>query len=368
MDTSDPTITFDGLGVCSHCRAAVRELASVTWTAEASARALAEATAVVRNAGGGDYDCVIGLSGGVDSSFVAYLARTAKLRPLAVHFDNGWNSGLAVENIQRVVEGCGFDLQTYVIDWREFRDLQRAFLRASVVDIELLTDHAISAAMATLATRHQLKYVLSGYNVATEHGMPRAWFWDKADWTNIRAIHQRFGDTPLRTYPHRSRVRMRLRQLFGREPINVELLNLINYRRDAAAETLKREFGWREYGGKHHESTFTRFYQNYILPTKFGIDKRRPHLSARIRNGELSRDDALAEVSKPAYGSPEELAIERDFVLKKLGFTDAEFEALMKSPPRSHADYPSDRPVLDLVRRAIRPVKALQSIIPRSAA
>jgi N-acetyl sugar amidotransferase len=367
MDTSDRTITFDRDGVCSHCRGAERELADVSWTPEASARALEAAAATVRGARTGDYDCVIGLSGGVDSSYVAYLAKGLNLRPLAVHFDNGWNSELAVENIERVVEGCGFDLHTYVIDWKEFRDLQRAFLLASVVDIELLTDHAISAAMASLANQHGLRFVLSGYNVATEHGMPTAWFWDKGDWTNIRAIHERFGTVPLRTYPHRSRIRRRVRQRLGREPETVELLNLINYRRDKAAETLKGEFGWREYGGKHHESTFTRFYQSYILPRKFGIDKRRPHLSARIRNGELTRGEALAEVSEPAYATPEELAIEREFVLKKLGFTDREFDTVMATPPRPHDDYPSDQRILDLVRKAGRPLKAIRSIVPRPA-
>lgn len=368
MDTSDPTIAFDPDGVCSHCKAAERQLAGVRWTSEGSARALGAAAAKVRAAASGDYDCVLGLSGGVDSSYVAYLARSLKLRTLAVHFDNGWNSELAVENIQRVVEGCGFDLHTYVIDWKEFRDLQRSFLLASVVDIELLTDHAISAAMASLANDNGLRFALSGYNIATEHGMPAEWFWDKGDWTNIRAIHERFGTVPLRTYPHRSRVGRRIGRALGREAETIEPLNLVNYRRDEAAELLKREFGWREYGGKHHESTFTRFYQSYILPTKFGIDKRRPHLSARLRNGELSRDQALAAIAEPAYSSPEELAIERDFVLKKLGFSAEEFASIMASPPRPHTDFPSDRRVLDILNFFQRPIQVLRSIVARPAA
>jgi N-acetyl sugar amidotransferase len=368
MDTSDPTISFDGDGVCSHCHHADRLLPTVRWTAVGSESAIQDVAEQIRNKSDGPYDSIIGLSGGVDSSYTAYLAKRLGLRPMAVHFDNGWNSELAVENIQRVVEGCEFDLRTVVIDWKEFRDLQRAFLLASVVDIEMITDHAISAAMARLADENNVRFVLSGFNIATEHGMPAAWFWDKGDWTNIRAIHEQFGVVPLRTFPHQARSRRLLARLLGREPVTVQLLNLVNYRRDEAAQTLTREFGWREYGGKHHESTFTRFYQSYILPTKFGIDKRRVHLSDRIRNGELSRSEALELVDEPLYRTPQDLAIERDFVLKKLGFTEAEFATIMSTPPRAHDDFQSDRRVLDLVRVALRPIRALRSIASRPAA
>jgi len=357
MDTSDPDITFDESCVCSHCRLADRLLPTVRWTPEASEHALAEMAERIRRAGGGhEYDCVIGLSGGVDSSYAAYLAHKLGLRPLAVHFDNGWNSELAVENIQRVVEGCGFDLHTYVIDWREFRDLQRAFLQASVIDIELLTDNAIVAATVKLARDHHVRYLLSGWNLATEHGLPASWAWHKFDWTNIRAIHAAYGSVPLKTFPHISTTQWRLMQLFGRGVETVRLLNLVNYRRDEAAATLAQEFGWREYGGKHHESVFTKFYQGAILPRKFGVDKRRVHLSDRIRNGEVTRDEALAIVARPSY-EPDELRAESDYVRKKLGFDEDEWEAIMAAPPRSHRDFASDRrfagPIL-LTFRAIR--------------
>jgi hypothetical protein len=171
----------------------------------------------------------------------------------------------------------------------------------------------------------------------------------------------------VRTYPHRSRVRRRIRKVLGREPKTVELLNLVNYRRDGAAEALKHEFGWREYGGKHHESTFTRFYQSYILPTKFGIDKRRPHLSARIRNGELSREAAVAAIEAPLYSSADAFAVERDFVLKKLGFSDAEFAEIMRTPPRPHTDFPSDQRALDVLRLVKRPLEVLRSVVARPA-
>ena len=285
------------------------------------------------------------------------------MRPLAVHFDNGWNSELAVENIQRVVEACGFDLQTFVIDWREFRDLQRSFLQASVIDIELLTDNAIVASTVRLAREQSIHYLLSGWNIATEHGLPASWAWHKFDWTNIKAIHDAYGSVPLKTFPHISTTQWRLKQLTGGAVEIVALLNLVNYRRDEAAATLAGEFGWREYGGKHHESGFTKFYQGVILPRKFGIDKRRVHLSDRIRNGELTRDEALRIIARPLY-APDELRRESDYVRKKLGFNEAEWDAIMTSPPRSHRDFASDRryagPILltlkslRRVRRAVR--------------
>jgi N-acetyl sugar amidotransferase len=362
MDTSDPDITFDDEGLCNHCRRADRILPSVHWSTERSTAALEAEAARIRRAGAGrPYDSIIGLSGGVDSSYTAYLAHRFGLRPLAVHFDNGWNSELAVENIQRIVEACSFDLQTYVIDWREFRDLQRAFLQASVVDIELLTDHAIFAAIAKLAHDNQIRVVLSGTNVATEHGLPLAWVWNKRDWTNIRAIHRAYGTVPIKSFPHSSTTRTRVLQLVGRGVDVVELLNLVSYRRDQAAATLTREFGWRDYGGKHHESLFTKFYQGAILPRKFGIDKRRAHLSDLIRNGEITRADALATVAQPAY-EPDEYRSESEYVRKKLGFSEAEWEAIMVAPPRRHDEFATERRLPAVVSRMVMAFRRLRLI------
>ena len=360
MDTSDPDIEFDADGVCNHCHRGGRLLARLPRSDDEAQRALAAMSRRIKADGDGhEYDAVIGLSGGVDSSYAAYLAREQGLRVLAVHFDNGWNSELAVENIQRVVEGCGLDLQTYVINWLEFRDLQRSFLKASVIDIELLTDHAIFAAMFGIARERKISTTISGSNVATEHGIPTAWTWDKKDWTNIKAIHDEFGSVRLKTFPHMGTLQWGAITVLGRGLRVVEPLNLTRYRRDRAAETLQREFGWREYGGKHHESLFTKFYQGYILPTKFGVDKRRAHLSDRMRNGELTRDEALAAIAEPPY-PPQELANEREFVLKKLGFSDAEFGAIMATPPRSHADYRSDRWLVSALRAAYAPLRWLR--------
>ncbi len=278
------------------------------------------------------------------------------LRPLVVHFDNGWNSELAVENIRLLVDALGFDLHTYVIDWPEFKDLQRSFFQASVVDIEMLTDHAILASMVKLARQFKIRHVLSGVNFATESGMPREWLWFKQDLRNIRAIQRRFGTKKICSFPTCGNWRWRLISATGRLEF-VEPLNHIHYRKDEARKTLEEKFGWRYYGGKHYESVFTKFYQAYVLPEKFGIDKRKSHLSSLIRSGELTRKEALTELGKPAY-DPEEFRIEREYVLKKLGFSEEEFEKIMGEPVRSHADYPSDddyewllRPFRGLYRR-----------------
>jgi N-acetyl sugar amidotransferase len=358
MDTSDPDIRFDSAGVCNYCRRADEPLPTVRWTAAASEAALASIATRIRAAAGKEYDSIIGLSGGVDSSYTALVAHRMGLRPLAVHLDNGWNSELAVENIQRVVEHCGLDLVTYVIDWREFRDLQRAFLEASVVDIEMLTDHAILAACVSLARQHGLRYLLSGTNVATEHGLPERWKWRKSDWTNIASIHRAYGKVRLSTFPHLSTLRW-LALLATRQIRVVPLLDFVPYRRDEAAAALVREIGWREYGGKHHESLFTKFYQGAILPTKFGIDKRRVHLSDRLRNGELTRAEAVQQLSLPLYDA-EELRVESDYVRKKLGYDEAEWAAIMAAPPRSHAEFSSDRIFIEPMRAAARPIRTLR--------
>jgi N-acetyl sugar amidotransferase len=357
MDTSDPDIRFDSAGICSHCHRADEILPTVRWTPAASEAALASIASRIQAAAGKEYDSIIGLSGGVDSSYTALVAHRMGLRPLAVHLDNGWDSELAVENIQRVVEHCGMDLVTYVIDWREFRDLQRAFLEASVVDIELLTDHAILAACVRLAQQHGLRYLLSGRNFATEHAMPERWRWPKYDWTNIAAIHRAYGRIPLKTFPHLSTLRWFALRATGRIRV-MPLLDFVPYRRDEATATLVREIGWREYGGKHDESLFTKFYQGAILPTKFGIDKRRAHLSDRLRNGELTRAEALEQLSLPLYDT-DELRVESEYVRKKLGYDEAEWAAIMAAPPRSHAEFSSDRVVVRPIRAVARPFRAL---------
>jgi len=342
MDTSDPAITFDEAGVCIHCQDAIPEIKKIQLTPEESRHQLKVlADRIKENSKDCAYDAVVGMSGGVDSSYVAWLAKEMGLRVLAVHFDNGWNAEIAVANIESVVTTCGFDLETYVIDWPEFKDLQRSFIKAGVVDIEMLSDHAIMAAMFDLAKRHKVKYVLSGTNIATEHGMPRAWVWNKQDLTNIQDIQKRFGSRKIKSFPTMGLIKSIIKRYLGLGFKFVEILDKTNFRKNDTMALLEEKTGWQYYGGKHYESVFTKFYQAYILPEKFGIDKRKVHLSALIRNGEISREEAVAELNQPLY-DPEELRRDKEYVLKKLSFDEQEFNALMKQAPVAHDFYKSD--------------------------
>jgi N-acetyl sugar amidotransferase len=298
------------------------------------------------------FDCILGLSGGVDSSYMAYLAREWSLRPLIVHFDNGWNDERAVRNIETIVKRLGFQLHTFVMDWAEFRDLQRAYFKASVLDLEVPTDHMIFGALHKVAAEHGIKYVLSGNNFATEWLLPPAWYYSKFDLENIKGIHRASGELPMKHLPKLGAWQQLYYQRV-RAIRDIKVLELVPYLKNAAKRFLIDEFGWQDYGGKHYESVFTRFYQGYILPTKYGIDKRKAHLSNLICNGEISRDDALAELSRPTYPREQQQADKR-YVAKKLGWTDAEFEAILALPPRRHEEFGTDAVQHGLAELTIR--------------
>jgi N-acetyl sugar amidotransferase len=338
LDTSDDqNLKFDENGKCSHCYS--YDLNKLEFIKEGTeANILIETTINKIKDFGKDkkYDCLIGLSGGVDSSYVAYLAKKFGLNALCVHFDNGWNTELAVMNIQNIVNKLGFDLTTYVIDWNEFRDLQLAYLHASVVDIEVLTDHAIYGSMFNIAKKHNIKYVLGGHNVVTEGVLPYHWTYNKKDYINIKDIHKKFGKSKIKTYPFLDRKLKRTIKKSGIEFINY--LNWVPFVKDEIKEILKKELNWRDYGGKHHESIWTRFYQGIILPNKFNIDKRKAHLSSLICSGQISKTDALKELQKPHY-DPMLLKSDFEFVLKKLGLKKQEFEQIMNLPVRSHFEF-----------------------------
>lgn len=352
MDVSDPDIVFDAQGVCNHCHryeqiAAKRLIPVVDRPAH-----LATLVEQIKQEGKGKpYDCVIGVSGGVDSTYVAYLTRELGLRPLAVHFDNGWNSELAVANIEKTLKALGIDLTTYVVDWPEFRDLQLSFLRASTPDGEVPTDHAIVALLYRTAVAHGLKHVLLGVNVNSEAVMPLKWGYGYSDFRYIKAVHQQFGTVRLKTYP-----RYTLRQLFGymvlRKIRLVPILDFVDYRKEDAMKTIESRLGWVYYGGKHYESIYTRFFQSYVLPRKFNIDKRRAHLSNLVLSGQIDRAEALRLVAEPIY--PERgLADDRAYAIKKLGLSDAEFDAIMALPPKTFLAYPNSFSRIETVKRLL---------------
>lgn len=351
MDETDPDISFDADGICHHCHAYDEAVRTRVVTGPAAVTAREAIAAEIRRAGEGKpYDCVIGISGGVDSTYVAFAARKVLgLRPLAVHLDNGWDSELAVKNIEHVLTKLDIELFTEVLDWDEFRDLQLAFLRASTPDSEIPTDHAIVSVLYQQARRHGIRYILSGCNVRTESHLPPAWSRGHSDWRYIQAVQKQFGTRPLKTFPHRNAFDL-VRD--ARTIHWIDILNYLDYRKTDALRVLQDELGWQYYGGKHYESIYTRFYQGYILPTKFGFDKRKMHLSSLICSGEITRAQALAELEQPPY--PEDLQrSDREYVAKKLGITDPELESILRAPPRRFEDYPSyeNSRVIKLARR-----------------
>lgn len=338
LSTADTkNIHFDSNGVCNYCNN-YTVLMSALGTQENKMNWLKSKVNEIKLAGKNKkYDCILGISGGVDSCYLALWAKEQGLRPLLVHFDNGWNSELALQNIVNVCEKLDYDLQTIVINWEEFKQLQLAYLRAGVIDIEVLTDHAIYSTIQKLAIKNGIKYNISGFNYLTEAIMPRGWAFDKTDFINIKDINRKFGTTKISSYPHLS-IFTRLWNTFYDKIESVMVLNYLDCSQAEIKRILVEKLGWKEYGGKHYESVFTKFYQAYILPEKFKVDKRKAHLSNLICSGQITREQAFEALKAPLY-EPEELKREKEYILKKLGLSNEEFERIMKEKPRKHKDF-----------------------------
>ena len=340
MDTSDPDIWFDEQGISNHYYEFQIKREKEVFDGTAGAEKMKSIAQVIKKKGHKkDYDCIIGLSGGVDSSYVAHVVvNLMGLRPLAIHMDNGWNSELAVANIENIVSKLNIDLHTKVLDWDEFRSLQRAFLMASVGNVEMTTDHAINATLFELTKKFNVKYIISGSNVNSE-GILQSAFWghDNKDWVNIEDINKRFGNNKLKNYPKLSSWGF-AHAIFLRGVRFIPILNYVNFNKADAMEFLEKNLGWRNYGRKHGESIFTRFFQEYYLPRKFNVDKRRSHLSSLICSGQLSRENALAQLQKPLLSAEEEGELV-EFVCKKLGFSQAAWSEIMNASPESHLNF-----------------------------
>lgn len=342
MDTTDPDIEFDRDGVCNHCHAYRRRKESYPFNLdeEGKRQELERQITLIKEKGQGQpYDCIIGISGGVDSTYTVYEACRLGLRPLAVHLDNGWNSELAVHNIEKICKKLSVDLYTYIIEWEEFRDIQLSFLKASTPDSEIPTDFAITAILYKVAARQRLKYIITGDNYTTESVLPFAWSHGHYDWKYVRSVHQRFGRIPFKTFPRIGYLKM-FYTIFIKGVKTVSLLDLVSYNKARAINVLQEELGWQPYKGKHHESIYTKFFQSYILPEKFGFDKRKAHLSSLILSGEITRDEALTELQKPYY-DPNELREDKEYIITKLGISPEEFAQVMKFQPKTFWDYPS---------------------------
>jgi N-acetyl sugar amidotransferase len=370
MDSSDPEIVFFSDGTCNHCNDFLIQRTKLA-IGEGRDRKLAEMVSEIKERGKGkQYDCIVGVSGGVDSTYVAFMAKELGLRPLAVHFDNGWNSELAVHNIEHTLNVLGIDLQTVVVDWETFRELQKSFLYASVPDGEIPTDHAIRAALWMIASKFGINYLLNGRNHSTEGILPWSWTYNVIDWSYIKGIHKKFSGHSLKKYPHTSFFEILYRVSISRLK-NFSILDYVPFDKKIAMETLVNKLGWRDYGGKHYESIYTRFFQGYILPTKFGIDKRKAHLSVLICTGQISREEATNILKLPPLDA-RMAADDRAFVEQKLELSSGEFDKIMLGPKKTWRDYPNnswiflmhDNPLLLKIARFSRTI----GILPRGFA
>jgi N-acetyl sugar amidotransferase len=352
MDTTDSGITFDADGVCNHCREFDVYAASVWRPDERGERALADMVAAMKKAGEGkEYDCILGLSGGADSSYLALKMSQFGLRMLAVHVDAGWNSETAVHNIERLIEHCGLDLHTVVVNWDDMRDLQLAYFRSGIANQDVPQDHVFFSNLYHEAAKYRIKHVLSGGNIATEGIFPNTWHGDASDAWNLKAINRQFGSRKLTDYRTAGFLKRYVLYPYWYRMRVVRPLNLMPYERDAAIDELQRVVGYKPYGRKHGESHFTRFFQNHYLPTRFGYDKRRPHLASLIASRQMTRDEALAELDRPLY-SADELQRDKEYVAKKLAISVDEFDALLEVPIRHYEDFRNQLRPYRMMKRA----------------
>lgn len=339
MDTTDPDIKFDIRGNCNHCNSAL-ELAKKIWFPDENGEKLLDAIfeKIKHDERNKEFDCVIGLSGGVDSSYLAWLTVNKGLRPLVVHVDCGWNSEQAVKNVENIVKKLNIELHTFVVNWEEMKDLQRAFFKASLPDQDIPQDHAIFAALYNFADKNNIKYVLNGANFATESILPAGWGFQAMDYRHMKSIHKNFGERTLKDFPHLNFFQRFIYFTLIKRMKIITPLNYVNYRKEDAIETLKKNLDWQYYGGKHYESRFTKFFQSYYLPLKFNFDKRRAHLSSLIISGQITRDEALNKMKEEVY-SEKEINYDLEFVAKKLDWSPEEFRAIINMPPGRHRDF-----------------------------
>jgi N-acetyl sugar amidotransferase len=341
MDTTDPDIFFDDLGVCNHCHE-FNEKSRHQWFPNDEGRVrLDSMIKTIKEAGSGaEYDCILGLSGGVDSSYLALKLKEWGLRPLVVHVDAGWNSELAVANIEALVKYCDYDLHTHVVEWEDMRDLHLAYLKAAVSNQDVPQDHIFFASLYHFAVENGIKYILSGGNLATEGVFPNAWHGSAMDSINLKAIHKKFGGKKLVSYKTIGFWDAYFWYPFVKKLCTVRPLNLMEYNKEAALKELQNTVTYKPYPRKHGESLFTKLFQNHYLPSKFGYDKRLPHLSSLIVSGQISRQEALEILSQPLY-DPIELESDIAYFCKKLKITRVEFNDLMDAPVHHYSEFPN---------------------------
>ena len=365
MDTSDSKITFDEKGLCDYCRNFYKSILPNWHPNEDGEKLIKPLINKIKEHGKQhDHDCLIGISGGVDSSYVAYIAKEKfGLRPLLFHVDGGWNTQISANNIQRIVDGLNLDLYTEVVNWEEMKDLQLAFFKAQVPDVDVPQDCAYFSALYNFASKNKFKYILTGSNFSTECVRePIEWGSYYIDTRFIKDIQGRFGTIKLKTFPLADIFKYKFYYQFLRGQTVVKPLNYVSYIRKKAIKTLTDRFGWQEYKHKHHESRFTRFYECYWLPQKFGFDKRRAHFSSLILTKQMTREEALERISTPEIDE-ETMAQDFEYVAKKLDLSIEELRKLFESENKSYKDYNNKMFFINLGTTVLRLFRIQEVII-----
>ncbi|ANS84203.1 hypothetical protein VSVS12_00386 [Vibrio scophthalmi] len=356
MDTTDAKLSFDDNGVCDHCNTYLKDILP-RWNPEgldeSSLYRLAEQ--IKKDGQGKDFDCIMGMSGGVDSSYLLYLAvEKLGLRPLVFHVDAGWNSQEAVHNIERMVDGLGLDLYTEVINWEEMKDLQLSFFKAGVSHIDTPQDHSFFATMYKFASKHGVKNILTGGNYSTECiRNPLEWMYYQSDSRQLKDIHAKFGTSPLKEYPVTNILWHKVYLPYFKGIKVIRPLDFMVYNKEDATKLLEDKFGYQRYPQKHFESRFTRFYEGYWLPQKFGYDTRKVQFSSLILTGQMTRDEALEELNRPAM-TDLQVRQEFEYIANKLCISVEELQGYFNAPNKSYTDYKSMQGIYDFGAKVLK--------------
>ncbi|NQU35874.1 MAG: N-acetyl sugar amidotransferase [Bacteroidetes bacterium] len=343
MDTTDSKIFFDEKGVCDHCNTYYNDILPKWHTDERGEKELWKIINKIKQEGKGkDFDCIMGMSGGIDSSYLLYeMVEKFGLRPLVFHVDAGWNSQIAVNNIERLIDGLGLDLYTEVINWEEIKDLQLAFFKSGVPHIDVPQDHAFFATMYKFASKHKIKTILTGGNYSTECVRnPLEWMYYQSDSIQLRDIYKKHGTGKLKNYPVSNILWHKIYLPYVKGIKLIRPLDFVPYHKDEAMQLLVDKFGYQKYPQKHFESRFTMFYESYWLPKRFGYDTRKVQYSSLILTGQMTRDEALEKLKYPAYNE-ETIHQDFEFVANKLGISVEELQSYMEAPKKTYKDYKS---------------------------
>ena len=358
MDTSDMDIEFDEKGQCNHCKSALnKKTENTSYVAGKSEELLNLIVDKIKTKGTGRaYDCLVGISGGVDSCYVAYMCKKLGLKPLLLHFDNGWDAEIAVQNIKNVAKNLDLDYLSYVVDWQEFKEIQLAFLKSSTVDLEYPTDIGIFASLSEIAKKHKINYIISGGNSSSEGILPLSWGYHvKRDLSYYKEIVKNFSKVPIKAVP----VESILGEVYNKFVKNIKtiyILNYLNYDKEQAKKILQEELGWKEYGGKHHESKITAFWQSYVMPVKYNMDYRRATFSSQICSGQLLRVEALKMLENSLPYNPSTVESDRQYIAKKFEISIDDFNKYLSQPPKTYKDFKNNKKVIDFVMNTYRAI------------